>query len=290
MTPERAWGVYRELVHSPGRETDDALVLQAVAECLAREGIPTLLKTAEDVARAADGLDPPESVFVMCERLPVLETLARWEARGACVVNRPGAVRNTYRDRTAAIFAREGISFPSSVLVSTSEPHPAGPGGGADLSGVWIKRGDVHATQEGDVVRLRDTSDALAALGNLRRRGVAHALLQEHVEGDLIKFYGVAAPEPGAPGWFQWFYHRDQDIRNYPFDPAVLRRGAESASAALDLEVWGGDAIVPAGGDPVVIDLNAWPSFALFRETAAARIAARLAARFRSRVRTRVTE
>ena len=30
----RAWGVYRELAHSPGRETDDALILRAAAELL----------------------------------------------------------------------------------------------------------------------------------------------------------------------------------------------------------------------------------------------------------------
>jgi hypothetical protein len=48
-------------------------------------------------------------------------------------------------------------------------------------------------------------------------------------------------------------------------------------------------------GAPVVIDLNAWPSFALYRERAARAIAARLAFRFGARpaardVRTGVTQ
>ncbi|MCA1582145.1 MAG: hypothetical protein LC796_12310 [Acidobacteria bacterium] len=288
MTAERAWGIYRELVHSPGRETDDALILRAVAGCLERQGFSVSLTTAEELT--GGGKERPESLFVMCERLPVLERLAGWEAEGACVLNRPAGVRNTYRDRTAAIFAREGVRFPASVLVSTSERPPLGPGDAIDLGGLWIKRGDVHATEEGDVLRPPDTAAALLALRDFSRRGVARALLQEHVPGDLVKFYGVAAPEPGAPAWFEWFYHRDQDLENHPFDPAALRRAAEGAAGALELDVWGGDAIVPPGGDPVVIDLNAWPSFALFRETAAARIAAFLAARFRSHVRTGVTE
>jgi hypothetical protein len=40
----------------------------------------------------------------------------------------------------------------------------------------------------------------------------------------------------------------------------------------------------------VVIDLNAWPSFALYRDTASDRIAAYLAARFRGHVAIGVME
>jgi len=50
--------------------------------------------------------------------------------------------------------------------------------------------------------------------------------------------------------------------------------------AALGLEVYGGDAIVSQDGAISVIDLNAWPSFALFRPVAAGHIATLLAARF----------
>ena len=44
--------------------------------------------------------------------------------------------------------------------------------------------------------------------------------------------------------------------------------------------MYGGDAIVSPAGAISVIDLNAWPSFALFRPVAAGHIAALLAARF----------
>ena len=83
-------------------------------------------------------------------------------------------------------------------------------------------------------------------------------------------------------------------LSRYPFDAAVLETAARKAAAALQLEVWGGDAIVGPDGAPVVIDLNAWPSFALYRDRAADAIAARLAARFEpaaaSRRRTGVTQ
>jgi glutathione synthase/RimK-type ligase-like ATP-grasp enzyme len=52
------------------------------------------------------------------------------------------------------------------------------------------------------------------------------------------------------------------------------------AAAALGLEVYGGDAIATQDGRAVLLDLNAWPSFALFREEAAERIAEHLARRF----------
>jgi len=40
--------------------------------------------------------------------------------------------------------------------------------------------------------------------------------------------------------------------------------------------VYGGDAIATARGDLVLLDLNAWPSFALYRDEASAEIAAYL--------------
>jgi hypothetical protein len=43
-------------------------------------------------------------------------------------------------------------------------------------------------------------------------------------------------------------------------------------------------------GSVVLIDLNAWPSFALYRDTAAVLIASHLASRFREHARTGVTE
>ena len=89
----------------------------------------------------------------------------------------------------------------------------------------------------------------------------------------------------GAPlSWFQWFYHRDQKLAGHAFDPERLRALVGRGAGALGLEVFGGDAIVGPSGEPVLIDLNAWPSFALFRPVAAAAIAQCLAARFRKEV------
>ncbi|MEO8190333.1 MAG: hypothetical protein ABI682_08305 [Acidobacteriota bacterium] len=276
-----AWGIFRELEHSPGRETDDELVLRAVAEQLEEHGFAVSLKTAGEVE--SDGGPPPPFVFVMCQRPGILRTLEEFEARGTFVVNRPEAIRNTNRHRTAALFIRDKIPFPPSVLVSTSEPDPIGPSGSADITGCWIKRGDAHKTTTTDVVRASDHGGGMAALRDLARRGISGALLQEHVPGDLVKFYGLgssAAAGSGDAGWFEWFYHREQVLCRYPFDAEFLANAARRAAGSLGLEVWGGDAVVGPDGIPVLIDLNAWPSFALYRDTAAPRIAVWIASRF----------
>jgi hypothetical protein len=142
---------------------------------------------------------------------------------------------------------------------------------------VWVKRGDVHNTQEGDVVFAEtEAVERSAASTRGDRAGRAPA----HVAGDLSKFYGVGrSPRRAEPGWFRWFYHKDQTLAGHPLDPGRLAALANAAAGALGLEVYGGDAIATRDG-LVLLDLNAWPSFALYRDEAAPAIAAYLALRF----------
>jgi hypothetical protein len=107
-------------------------------------------------------------------------------------------------------------------------------------------------------------------------------VLQPHVEGDLIKFYGIGAGggPHREPPWFRWFYHKDQKLSGNPLDQRLLARLVRRAAAALGLEVYGGDAIATATGELVLLDVNAWPSFALYRDEASTAIASYLALRF----------
>jgi len=273
MTAPRCWGIYRELAHSPGRESDDALILRAAGEHLSRLGFEVSLLTPDEAAAAGDREVPP-FVFVMCERLAILDRLRRWEERGTLVLNSTEGILNTYRHRTIERFASDSVPFPRSVLVSTG-------GASAGPLPCWVKRADVHQTQAGDVTYAEDADGVAASLRALAGRGIGQAVLQEHVPGDLIKFYGVGDGEDGAPPWFTWFYHRDQQLAGHAFDEAELAGAARAGAGSLGLTVYGGDAIVGPGGRPVLIDLNAWPSFALFRPVAGERIAEHLAARFR---------
>jgi hypothetical protein len=95
-----------------------------------------------------------------------------------------------------------------------------------------------------------------------------------------VKFYGVGpALRPGDSAWFRWFHHADQRLAGHPVDAARLSRLVGQAATALGLEVYGGDAIITADGTPVLLDLNAWPSFARLRDEAAPVIAEHVALR-----------
>ena len=104
--------------------------------------------------------------------------------------------------------------------------------------------------------------------------------------GDLVKFYGVRnSARTSDANWFQWFYHRDKGMLGHSFDAARLSKAGHDAAAALGLEVFGGDAVIKADGEPMIIDLNAWPSYALYRDRAAEAIADCLTERFQRRPR-----
>ena len=271
------WGLFREREHSPGRESDDAEILRLTGKHLETHGVQVELRAPEDLVATEV---PPDGVFFMCERMEALTTLLAWQERGVRLVNSPLAVLNTYRERMIAQLREANVAFVPSRLVAT---------GGADVAArlpVWVKRADVHNTQDGDVVFAKTPDAVTAALAGLAARGIEKAVLQPHVAGDLIKFYGVGpgggGPD-GGPPWFRWFYHKDQRLAGHPFDAGRLARLVREAATALGLEIYGGDAIASADGGLQLLDLNAWPSFALYRDEAAPVIASYLALRFGAR-------
>ena len=275
MNDPTCWGVFREHAHSPGRESDDAEILRLTAKHLEALGFQVSLKSPEELSGL--GEPRPAWMFLMCEGAALLGQLTAWEASGVHQINSPGAVRNTYRDRMILRFEEANVPFVESRVISTSAGGPNAP------LPVWVKRADVHNTQDGDVVFATTDEAVDAALSALGARGIPGAVIQPHLEGDLIKFYGIGAGEPdGEPPWFRWFYHKGQRIAGYPFDQRRLARLVCRAAAALGLEIYGGDVIATTTG-VVLLDLNAWPSFALYRDEAAVVIAAYLSRRFRAR-------
>ena len=280
MNDRKCWGIFRETSHSPGREDDDAAILRATASRLASSGFDVSLLSAAD---AGDALAARDSrIFSMCEQHQIIDSLLKAEQRGAVIVNRPQAVINTYRHHTVELFGKAGVPAPKSRIVAADarQNAPDGP--------VWVKRYDFHATQPEDVLFADSAAAWREALGKFSDRGIPFVVVQDHVPGDLIKFYGVHHPQGSGPSWFVWFYHRDQTLAHHAFDEALLRDTASMAAAALGVEIFGGDAIVGPDGRPVIIDLNAWPSFALYRDDASEAIAEHLHWRFTRHAATAV--
>jgi hypothetical protein len=268
-------GVLREPSHSPGRIDDDAAIMGRVGEVLAERGFSVELVAADAVIEA-----PVANLFVMCERGTALDRLAAMEKQGSVVVNAPAAIRNTYRHRMVQLFAQHRVPAPMSWIVA-ADANKRRP---ADCA--WVKRYDFHATQRDDVMYAASETGWREALRRFAERGIPFVIAQEHVAGDLVKFYGVRnGARTNDANWFQWFYHRDKGMLGHSFDPARLSKAALDAAAALRLEIFGGDAVIKANGEPMIIDLNAWPSYALYRDRAAQAIADCLTERFQRRPR-----
>lgn len=284
-------GIFRERQHSPGREFDDTEILRLVAKHIEALGCQVSLKSPDELGEAGDpeallAADPlPSLVFLMCERLETLRALGPLEMKGIPHINPLQAVLNTYRDRMITLLTASETPMPESRVISCnpSERDHSLVEHWTDLFPIWIKRADVHSTQTGDVELISSPEELQHRLVELNTRGIARAVLQRHVPGDLVKFYGIGRPdlENRQTQWFRWFYHRDQELGRYPFPEEALQAITQRAATALGLEVYGGDAIVTSGGEIFLIDINAWPSFALFREEAAPQIAAWLLCRLR---------
>ncbi|MBI5200116.1 MAG: hypothetical protein HY925_00900 [Elusimicrobia bacterium] len=269
MKPIRCLGVLRELANSPNRESDDALILKAVLEQLELVGVSTTLLTPEQF----DAAEPSryDVVVAMCESYPRLKRLLQLEAttRAIRFVNPPTSVLNTYRINTVPLLSQcEGLNFPPSEIRRVDADAAVPPQAFEAKDGWWLKRGDVHNTCDHDVVRARDWAAAGKILADFGSREITHYVAQPHIEGDLIKFYGVG---PGR--WFTWFYHDATRARRLPFELDDLASAAAAGAFALGLEVFGGDAIVSEDGTITLIDLNSWPSFARVRGEAAVQIA-----------------
>ncbi len=255
-------GIYREVQHSPDRISDDALILEASAARLKEIGVDVRLAKPEDVSRETFiGSTAPHLVFMMCEKEPILNLIASQATEGLRIVNAPESVLDTYRYRMVPLLKSAKISMPMTELYSTSDYSIS------FSKEIWVKRGDVHNTQKGDVFLAKSKSEIEESFNSFAKRGIKLACLQSHIAGDLIKFYGV------GNGWFNWFYHKNQELKHYKYSQAELKNVVQSAAQALKLEIYGGDAIVDKDGKIYLIDMNAWPSFALFRDEASKHIA-----------------
>lgn len=274
MIPRPLLGIFRETLHSPDRVFDDFEILRLTAEALRSEGVEVDLIRPEQISSDWWGDSHPEIAFLMCEQERVLEPLSVLERHGTTLVNSVEAIRNTYRHRMIPLLSSASARFPRSELIATRSPNweerLAMRFQTAKSGSLWIKRGDVHNTQEGDVSLAHSAAEARAHILGFQSRGVARAVLQEHIEGDLVKLYGIG--ESGEM-WFRWFYHKDQILKGHPFSERELRDAFSCAGRALKLEIFGGDAVVASDGSIHIIDVNAWPSFALFRREASAAIA-----------------
>ncbi len=274
-------GIMRAGAYSPNHIGNDTAIFNAAAEQLRKRGCLVNIYSEEQF----NGAGVSEDVILnMCRERESIERLQRLEDEGRLVVNSGYGIENCTRERMTRILLGNGIPYPDSLIVDTDEAvKPMLKKSG--FKSCWIKRGDFHAMHKEDVSYVRHPEEAQEVLQEYFLRGIKRAVINVHLEGDLIKFYGVR----GTP-FFYWFYPFDAGHSKYgyeavngksqgiKFDEQELKDICNRAADELNVEVYGGDCIVGADGKMRIIDFNDWPSFAPCRAEAAPHIAKRVLA------------
>ncbi len=262
MNDSMLLGIYREQRFSPGKVEPDSAILDHALDLLASQGATVERIPAESLAGYRKR---PRAVLTMAQAPEALARLERWQHAGITMINPVQGVRNCYRKRLVAVLDAARVEMPPSHLIRLAqlETLPLDDSNG----GWWLKRGDVHAMRPGDVVRVRCARDLAQAIAHYRRHSIDEVLAQEHVEGRVVKFYGV-----GPGDYFVAFCARTGHELSAETG-SKLAPVARRAAAALDLDIYGGDAIWTADDRLLLIDFNDWPSFSRCCQPAAQAIA-----------------
>lgn len=269
-------GIMRAGAYSPNHIGNDAAIFNIVAEQLRKRGCEVNVYSEEQFI---SGAVTEKIILNMCREQRSIALLQQREDAGALVINSGYGIENCTRERMTRILLGSNIPYPDSLMVNTDEAirdalvH-------AGFTQCWIKRGDFHAMHKEDVSYVRHPEEAQEVLQEYFLRGIKRAVINRHLEGDLIKFYGVR----DTPFFF-WFYPFEAGHSKYgheaingkargiEFDREHLRAICQNASEVLDVKIYGGDCIVSPEGEIRIIDFNDWPSFAPCRNEAAPHIA-----------------
>ena len=249
--------------YSPNSTESDAAILAAVCRELRGKGFQRVACVGEDEPGQWPEADAYITMGRSDEGLRLLQQ--RQTDAHAVVINRPEGIRLAIdRYRQMLLFEEHGI--------------PVAPREGT--SGYWVKRGHGTAETKADVTYVATREEADCAADELLRQGKGPADVRAHVEGDLVKFYGVR-----ESGFFRFFYPGDDGMTKFgdeavngrpahhPFDIRQLQDTADEAARLSQLEVYGGDGIIRTDGTFCIVDLNDWPSFSRCRDDAAQAIA-----------------
>lgn len=285
-------GIKRAVKHSPSHISNDATIFQMVAEQLKAAG--TVLKTFHEheflkAAYSPDLLKGQDTrlIFSMSRNPEVLSRLIRIEAQPGntvTMINSPTGIQHCFRSNITKILLEHHIpTAPSRILPTTGYD-------GITLTdldqghGLWLKRGDFHAIIKEDVVYAENPEKAAEYLNAFASRGIGEVVVSTHLEGDLIKFYGVQGTD-----FFHWLYPYDKghykykdfqaingQTRYFDFDADRLKTIAGKTAVQADVPIYGGDAVINDKGEIAIIDFNDWPSFAPCRDAAAKAITDRL--------------
>ena len=268
--------IQRARRYSPHSEEKDLAILEAVGRLLGKvdivgeEALETFLQSHERVGEnlSKAGVPTERCLVLSMGRTPqTLDYLSTLEEKGVCVLNPTAGVRACQRSNIERVMRENHLPLPPSE----------------GEKGYWLKRGDQSAETQEDVCYCASRGELELAKERFQQRGIVDFIVQAHVEGDLIKFYGVE-----GTNFFRCFYPCDDgetkfgaEQRNgishhFSYSKGQLQHDAEQLSRLLQTPIYGGDAIIRADGTYVIIDFNDWPSYSRCRQEAAQAIVERV--------------
>jgi len=267
-------GIMRAGAFSPNHIGNDSTIFNIVADQLRKRGCEVNIYSEDQFIN--NGVK--ENIIVnMCRERRSIQLLQQLEDNGSLVINSGFGIENCIRERMARIFLGNGIPYPESLIVNTDEAiRDVLMKNGIDRA--WIKRGDSHTMHNEDVTFVRHPEEAQEILQEFFLRGIKRAVINRHLDGEMIKFYGIL----GTPFFF-WLSSSasSSDIRmrhGYKkpasdFDVEKLKALCTAAAEILDVKIYGGDCVISHDGKIKIIDFDDWPSFAPCRQEAATNIA-----------------
>jgi hypothetical protein len=270
-------GIKRSIQFSPNHTGNDGAIFKLTSQELNKLGCTVKEYTENEFLHMGDVEE--DHVFTMARSKQAVHLLQQIETGGKSVMNSAFGIEKCYRTNMTLGIVEQNIPYPPSRIVPTLEPADTA---FAELGGknFWIKRGDFHAIHKEDVTFVRNKDEGNEMLQEYAIRDITEAVISKHLYGDLVKFYGVRNTD-----FFYWFYPYDLNhskfdnesangAANYhAFDEQQLKMYGERSAAALNVFIYGGDAIIAPDGSMHIIDLNDWPSFAPCRQEAAVHIA-----------------
>lgn len=269
-------GIRRENKYSPNHIGNDAAIFDLTVEHLKEMGCRVKEYSESEFTNLQIR---EEIIFDMARDKCTIDKLQKLENQGYLIINSGYGIENCTREKMTRLLISNQIPHPKSVIIPTNnnDVNDVATLGNAHF---WIKRGDFHAIHREDVTYAKSLEETRDIIREYALRDIATAVVNEHLSGDLIKFYGVSGTT-----FFYWFYPTDlnhskfghEEINGHAkgtqFSLDELKSICEKAANVLNIRIYGGDAVVATDGNIKIIDFNDWPSFAPCRKEAAPFIA-----------------
>jgi hypothetical protein len=269
-------GIRRDKQYSPDHVPEDAAIFDQTVENLRKMNCEVREYSESEFQ---ESFIEENIIFNMARDVRSVRKLQDLEAQGKKIINSGYGIENCMRAKMTHLLIANKIPYPKSLIVQTNKPFSP------EVDFIkncrcWVKKGSFHTRYE-NVTYAGCMADVENTIREYASNGIPVAVINEHIEGDLIKFYGVK-----NSAFFHWFYptnasnHSELSLETIngkaigiPFDVEHLKKISNRAAKVLNIQIYGGDCVVDKTGNIRIIDFNDWPSFASCRADAAVHIA-----------------